>query len=62
MRLSLKESRTRCPGWGHAVGNPGSFAFFAKDGAPEFRGTTYRARHNIVAPLLNSREKSGLAS
>ena len=30
MRLSLKESRTRCHGWGRAVGNPGSFAFFLR--------------------------------
>src|ERR1017187_5891807 len=30
----LKESRTRCHGWGCAVGNPGSFAFFAKGGIP----------------------------
>ena len=26
------ESRTRCHGWGRAVGNPGSFAHFAKGG------------------------------
>jgi hypothetical protein len=30
----LIESRTRCHGWGRAVGNPGSFAFFAKGGIP----------------------------
>ncbi len=30
----LKESRTRCHGWGHAVGNAGSFAPFAKGGIP----------------------------
>jgi len=30
----LIESRTRCHGWGCAVGNPGSFAFFAKGGIP----------------------------
>jgi hypothetical protein len=29
-----EESRTRCHGWGRAVGNPGSFAFFAKGGIP----------------------------
>jgi hypothetical protein len=34
MRLSLRESRTRCHGWGRAVGNPGSFALFAKGGIP----------------------------
>jgi hypothetical protein len=27
-------SRTHCYGWGRAVGNPGSFAFFAKGGIP----------------------------
>ena len=30
----LIESRTRCHGWGRAVGNPGSFALFAKGGIP----------------------------
>jgi hypothetical protein len=30
----LIESRTRCHGWGRAVGNPGSFAHFAKGGIP----------------------------
>ena len=30
----LIESRTRCHGWGRAVGNPGSFALFAKGGRP----------------------------
>jgi hypothetical protein len=30
----LIESRTRCQGWGRAVGNPGSFALFAKGGIP----------------------------
>jgi hypothetical protein len=30
----LIESRTRYHGWGRAVGNPGSFAFFAKGGIP----------------------------
>ena len=30
----LKESRTRCHGGGRAVGNPGSFALFAKGGKP----------------------------
>jgi len=28
----LAESRTRDHGWGRAVGNPGSFALFAKGG------------------------------
>jgi hypothetical protein len=37
MRLSFKESRTRCHGWGRAVGNPGSFAFFAKGGIPQLQ-------------------------
>jgi hypothetical protein len=37
MRLSLEESRTRCHGWGRAVGNPGSFALFATAGI-EIRG------------------------
>jgi hypothetical protein len=30
----LIESRTRCHGWGRAVGNPGSFALLAKGGIP----------------------------
>jgi hypothetical protein len=30
----LEESRTRCHGWSRAVGNPGSFARFAKGGIP----------------------------
>ena len=30
----LIESRTRRHGWGRAVGNPGSFAFFEKGGIP----------------------------
>jgi hypothetical protein len=47
MRLSLKESRTRCRGWGRAVGNPGSFAFFAKGGITTNLDTGRRASHPL---------------
>ena len=47
----LKESRTRCHGWGRAVGNPRSFAFFAKGGIPRISIPT------VVYPTLCKERK-----
>jgi hypothetical protein len=49
----LKASRTRCHGWGRAVGNPGSFALFAKGGIPRI------SMHTVVYPTPKDRFKDG---
>jgi len=45
----LKESRTSGHGWGCVVGNPGSFAFFAKGGIQESR-----YKHSRIPPFAKS--------
>ena len=45
------ESRTRCHGWGRAVGNPGSFALFAKGGIPRTSIPT------VAYPTLEPKER-----
>ena len=47
MRLSLKESRTRCHGWDRAVGNPGSFAFFCEGWDTTNLATDRRVSHPL---------------
>jgi hypothetical protein len=48
----LIESRTRCHGWGRAVGNPGSFAFFAKGGIPRISTPTVAPVPSFSAACL----------
>jgi hypothetical protein len=54
----LIESRTRCHGWGRAIGNPGSFALFAKGGIPRISIRTVAYRY---ARLTNLVRKSVIA-